>query len=255
MRLYTVKQVAKMAGVSVRALHHYDAIGLLRPASTGENGYRYYGREELLRLQQILTWRELDLPLEAIGAMLDRPEGDRVAVLESQRAALAAKAARYRRLIRTLDATLADLRGEKQMDDKTIFDGYDREKQAAYEQELIDRYGEGARRNIDLSKANMAGWDQARKRAVQDEAEALHAECQRVLALNLPVDAPEVVAVIDRHYRWICNFWTPNAQAYRGLGEMYRDDPRFRAFYDGYDVKLAPYLAEAMSAYAAVRLS
>ena len=83
MALYTVKQVAKMAGLSVRALHHYDQIGLLKPASVGQNGYRYYGRDELLRLQQILFHRELEFPLEAIAQVPDKPDFDRVAALRA----------------------------------------------------------------------------------------------------------------------------------------------------------------------------
>ena len=82
MKTYTVNQLAQMAGISVRALHHYDEIGLLRPAFTGENRYRYYGEEELLRLQQILIHRELDIPLAEIGAILDAPGFDRVEALD-----------------------------------------------------------------------------------------------------------------------------------------------------------------------------
>ena len=73
MKTYTVNQLARMAGVSVRMLHYYDEIGLLKPAFTGENRYRYYGKEELLRLQQILIHRELDIPLAEIAAILDAP--------------------------------------------------------------------------------------------------------------------------------------------------------------------------------------
>ena len=71
MSMHTVKQLARLSGVSVRTLHYYDQIGLLRPAQVGANGYRYYGRGELLRLQQILLHRELGLPLDAIAAVLD----------------------------------------------------------------------------------------------------------------------------------------------------------------------------------------
>ena len=67
---YTVSEVAAMAGVSVRTMHHYHEVGLLRPAHVGENSYRYYGREELLRLQRILIHRELGLPLAEIAAIL-----------------------------------------------------------------------------------------------------------------------------------------------------------------------------------------
>ena len=73
MKTYTVNQLTQLAGISVRTLHHYDDIGLLKPAFTGDNRYRYYGEEELLRLQQILIHRELDIPLADIAAMLDAP--------------------------------------------------------------------------------------------------------------------------------------------------------------------------------------
>src|SRR3546814_7654577 len=84
----TVRQGARAAGISVRTLHHYDAIGLLKPGHVGANGYRYYGKEELLRLQQILFYRELGLPLAEIAAVLDDPAFDPLAALREHRAAL-----------------------------------------------------------------------------------------------------------------------------------------------------------------------
>ena len=77
MKTLTVTEVARVSGVSVRTLHHYDQIGLLKPAFTGRNRYRHYGQEELLRLQQILLHRELGIPLAEIGAILDDPGFDR----------------------------------------------------------------------------------------------------------------------------------------------------------------------------------
>src|ERR1700733_2562438 len=103
---HTVKQVAKLSGVSVRALHHYDEIGLLKPASVGTNGYRYYGREELLRLQQILFHRELGFSLEEIGRTLDAKGFDKAAALKAPGQKLEAETRRYRQLMRTIDETL-----------------------------------------------------------------------------------------------------------------------------------------------------
>src|SRR6185503_20367649 len=82
---YTVKQLARLSGVSVRTLHHYDEIGLLKPSFLGENRYRYYGREELLRLQDILFHRELGVPLQEIGKLLATEGRDRVAILREHR--------------------------------------------------------------------------------------------------------------------------------------------------------------------------
>jgi DNA-binding transcriptional MerR regulator len=141
MKLLTVKQVARISGVSVRALHHYDQIGLLKPAHTGTNRYRYYGEEELLRLQQILIHRELDIPLNEIAAILDAPGFDRLATLQQQREKLVAEAKRYAQLVRTIDRTIASLRGDRVMRNAELYQGISPQKQAEYEQWLIDRYG------------------------------------------------------------------------------------------------------------------
>src|ERR1700740_128547 len=129
---FTFSQLAALSGVSVRALHHYDEIGLLKPASVGANGYRYYGREELLRLQQILFHRELGFSLEEIGRTLDAAGFDKAAALKAHRAKLEAETKRYRELMRTIDQTLASLEGEAKMEEKAMYRGFDPEKQAGY---------------------------------------------------------------------------------------------------------------------------
>ena len=142
-----------MSGVSVRTLHHFDEVGLLKPACVGANGYRYYGRDELLRLQQILFHRELGFALDEIGKVLDAPDFDRKQALRAHRERLAADARRYRRLVRTIDETLAALEGETSMDEKGIYAGFDfdPEKQAAREARLVERFGEGAKPAIERS--------------------------------------------------------------------------------------------------------
>src|SRR3954447_19030943 len=99
---YTVKQLAQLAGVTVRTLHHYDEIGLLTPPAIGANGYRYYDYRSVLRLQSIRFYRELDFSLDAIKAVFERPEFDAVEALREQRVALEAKLGRLHRLITTI---------------------------------------------------------------------------------------------------------------------------------------------------------
>ena len=94
MRAYTVSQLAKMAGVSVRTLHHYDHIGLLKPSSRTSAGYRLYGEQDLLRLQQILFFKELDLPLHEVKDILDDAGFDQVQALENHRRLLREQAER-----------------------------------------------------------------------------------------------------------------------------------------------------------------
>ena len=100
----TVTELATLAGVSVRTLHYYDQIGLLRPAGTTPSGYRLYGEREFSRLQQILFFRELDFPLEEIRAILDSPSFDKAQALDRQRELLSLERDRLDRLIALVDA-------------------------------------------------------------------------------------------------------------------------------------------------------
>src|SRR6478752_2805719 len=134
MGTYTVKQLARLSGVSVRTLHHYDEIGLLKPSFIGENRYRYYGREELLRLQDILFHRELGVPLHEIALLLDATGRDRLTILREHRARLAERVERSRQLLTTIDRTIAELSGDGTMDDKELYQGFSPEKQAEHEQ-------------------------------------------------------------------------------------------------------------------------
>ena len=254
---HTVKQVARLSGVSVRTLHHYDEVGLLKPACVGANGYRYYGREELLRLQQILFHRELGFSLEEIGRALDAAGFDKVAALKAHRAKLEAETKRYRELMRTIDQTLAALEGDAKMEDKAMYRGFDPEKQAGYEKELVETHGPGMQGHIDRAKQGMAGWKQADYDAMQAEAEAIEAGMAKALTDGLPVDGAAVIALMRRQRAWIGKSWNrpAPAAAFKGLGEMYVADPRFRERYDGRQPGLAEYMAAAMKAYAARELS
>ena len=253
---YTVRQVAKMSGVSVRTLHHYDQIGLLKPASVGENGYRYYGREELLRLQQILFHRELEFPLEAIRAVLAAPDFDRKEALRRHRTRLDAEARRYRRLLRTLDDTLAALEGETEMDDKTLYQGFAPEKQAEHEAWLIERHGKGAEAEIAHSKAVMKDWKAGDFQDFKAEVEAIEADLAKAMTGGLPPDSAAVTAIMRRHHAFIARSWKkpPTREAFIGLAAMYGEHPDFRAHYEDRAKGLLEYIQAAMGAFAEAEL-
>jgi len=120
---HTVKQVAAMSGLSVRALHFYDETGLLKPAYLGANGYRFYEEPQLLTLQQILFYRELGFELKQIIRILGRPEFEKAAALKSHRQVLQKNLARTRRLIETIDKTVKHLKGTKKMKSNEMFAG------------------------------------------------------------------------------------------------------------------------------------
>src|SRR5687767_3566969 len=158
---YTVKQVAAMSGVSVRALHFYDETGLLKPAYHGPNGYRFYEEPQLLTLQQILFYRELGFELKQIKRILGRADFEKIAALQSHREVLRKDLARTRKLIGTIDKTIEHLKGKKKMKSEELFVGFDPEEQARHERYLVERFGKGMKAGIAQSKARVKNWKKA----------------------------------------------------------------------------------------------
>ncbi len=140
-RTYQVKELGQLAGLTVRALHHYDSIGLLAPSARSAAGYRLYDHDDLLRLQQILIGRELGLSLEDIRRSLDDPRFDRREALLAQRAELATRAERATDMVRAIDAALTAIEENDMgnVDFKKIFDGFD---PTQYEHEVEQRWGD-----------------------------------------------------------------------------------------------------------------
>jgi MerR family transcriptional regulator, thiopeptide resistance regulator len=250
MKMYTVRQLARLSRISVRTLHYYDEIGLLKPARTGENGYRYYGQDELLRLQQILLHRELGLPLEAIGALL-REDGNRVARLREHRERLAEQIDRYRTLIATLDHTIEALEGRTSMDTKKLYAGFSPEKQAEYERWLIERGGEAMREGIEISRRHLEKVGDAGLQQRIDNLAAVEAELAAHCRQNTPHEDAGLHALLARHRDWVSSMWGRPcpATAYAGLASLYETHPDFRARYETLATGLADYLPAAMRAY------
>jgi DNA-binding transcriptional MerR regulator len=243
---YTVSQLARMAGVSVRMLHHYDALGLLRPSARTAAGYRLYQEQDLMRLQQILFFKELDLPLDQIRAILDDPAFDQAQALKAHRRMLEKRTERLARLLKTIDKTILKLTEDTMaMTDAELYEGFTPEQIERYEREVNELYDpvlveESKRRLRKLSKAQ---W-QAVKQAGDDITRAI-----ALLADRAPGD-PEVQKLIAQHHAWIENFYTASAEVYRGLGQLYASHPEFRARYDRYRLGLADFMQAAMAYYA-----
>ncbi|GAB3498793.1 MerR family transcriptional regulator [Amycolatopsis cihanbeyliensis] len=248
---YSIVQVARMAKVTSRTLRHYDEIGLLRPAHIGGNGYRYYEREQLLRLQQIRVLRELGLGLDTIGDVLDR-QTDQLDALRLHHEWLLAERDRFDRLATTVRHTIEKLEGGKDMNAENLYRGFARDSEQAerHAQEAERRWGSGARESHERVK----GWSAEKWEAVQREGAAASAELAELMRDGVPADDPRTIEATDAHYRWICHFWTPDRESYTGLGQLYVDDERFTANIDETAPGLAAYLREAMAAYAGRRL-
>jgi MerR family transcriptional regulator, thiopeptide resistance regulator len=253
MARYTVKQLARLSGVSVRTLHHYDEIGLLKPAFIGENRYRYYGREELLRLQDIMFHRELGVPLQEIARLLELQGGDRVRILREHREWLARRVERSRQLLTTIDRTIAELNGDGKMDDKELYKGFSAEKQAEYEDWLVDRFGGDMRERIEHGKVKVAalGPDGLAERMAEGEAASV--ALAHAFKSGIAPDDVSNTPLLARHHAWIAAMWDRACppQAYAGLADLYLAHPDFRTNFDKNGEGFTDWLVTAMRAYAA----
>ena len=252
MKMLTVKQVARVSGVSVRARHHYDDIGLLKPASIGRNGYRYYGRDELLRLQQILLHRELDIPLGDIRAILDDPEFNQLEALRAQRDKLAAEAKRYARLVQTIDRTIADLNGESAMQNAELYKGISAEKQAEYEKWLIEKYGGDMPDRIAVSKRKYESLSDAEKQELQDDLKDLEAAWVEAMKNGIPADSPSLDPILAKSREWVAIMWGRPCppEAFAGLADLHLSHPDFVGRYETLAEGFSDYHAASMKAYA-----
>ncbi len=252
MKTYTVKEVAKLAGVSVRTLHHYHEIGLLEPALIGENRYRYYGEAELLRLQQILFYREFGLPLAEVAEHLDRPGFDHVAALQAHREQMVREAERYRQLIRTIDRTIAQLTGDSAMRVDDLYKGFSPEKQSEYEEWLIGKYGDGMAESIAVSKKSFAAMSEEERAAAMAELAEVEKDLVKGLEHDVPADSDLLDPLLYRHRRWVALMWGKPCppEAYAGLAEMYLSHPDFEKRYETLAEGFTGYLTTAMRAYA-----
>lgn len=242
---YTVNKLARLSGISVRTLHYYDELNLLKPARIEQNGYRIYEESDLLKLQQILFFKELDFPLLEIKKILENPHFDTNKALHDQRRLIEIKKARLTHLIKTIDKTINTLRKKTTMSDKELYSGLSKEEQKKYEQEAKERWG-----NTDAYKQSVERVNKMSKKEMAKIQEGSHKLLLNiVMNMNKGADSGEIQSLIDTHYNNLRSFYEPNPEIYRGLASMYVDDPRFTAYYEKYASGLAKFMHDAMNIY------
>ena len=242
--MYTVKQLSKLAGITPRTLHHYDEIGLLKPSRVGANGYRYYGEESVLRLQQILFYRELGMPLEDIKKIMGRRDFDVLGALYGHKEALQKQMTRLNRLITTVDNTIHHLKGTTIMSEKGLFAGFSEEEQEQYAAEAEKIYDPETVRE---SNRKWKAYTAAKKESILAEGKSIYTDM--IAAMPKGADSPEVQAIVDRWRRHMDYFWTPNLDQLQALANGYNDDPRFKANFDKMHPHLAEFMREAVKVY------
>lgn len=245
MEQLTVKQLAGLSGISVRTLHHYDKIGLLKPAVRSESRYRYYGPPEALRLQQILLYREIGLGLSAIKEILDDQDFDVVHALEHHRKVLKQQKARLTTLIETVGQTLVALKAkQQQMNYSDLYQGFSKEEAEAYQTEAAQRWGKTI---LEHSHERLLQMTKNEWEALQAFGEQLNK--QLAAHVKLPPGDPAVQELIALHFGFIGKHFEVTKEIYARLGTMYAEDERFRAYYTKYHPRLADFLREAIQVF------
>jgi MerR family transcriptional regulator, thiopeptide resistance regulator len=247
-----VGEVAALAGVTVRTLHHYDRIGLLSPSERTAAGYRRYTPSDLDRLHRVLVYRELGFPLEEIATLLDDPDADPVAHLRRQLGLLRERLERTRAMVAAV---------EKEMEAQTMgialtpeerFEVFGEHDPAQYDAEAEERWGrtdaypESQRRTASYRKE-----DWLRVKADGEDVERRFAEALRS---GVPADSEQAMDLAEEHRQQISrNFYDCPPEMHAGLGRMYVEDERFTAHYEQLAPGLAQYVSTAVQANAARR--
>ena len=240
-----IKEFAKLTGVSVRTLHYYDEIGLLKPSSVDEqNGYRFYDERCLERMQEILFYRELDFPLKDIQAILSSPDYDKQTALKEQKHLLTLKQKRLERLITALDSAM---KGENLT--MNIFDNSEFEAQREqYAKEAKEKWG--ATDAYKESAEKTSGYSKEKWNEVNDGMNTLMAEFAACRKNGFAPDSAEAQTLVKKWQNYIsANFYTCTKEILAGLGEMYVADERFKASIDSHGDGTADFMREAISAY------
>ena len=241
MMIYTIKEIADLAGVTTRTIRYYDEIGLLAPADIGENGYRFYDNDSLLQLQQILFFRELEVPLKEIDLIINHPGFNLMDALDKHRSLLKDRTKRLNVLIATVNRTIKAIQGENEMAKEDYFKGFD---EILYENELKERWGSTLRYTESRKK-----WESFSK----EQKETIKAEGVRIAAQMVgtdpnisPGDADVQAAVGEYHMYLNKYFYTCDVSSLRGLADMWVEDARFAVNYERIREGGAKFVREAV---------
>ncbi len=240
-----VRDFAKLTGVSVRTLHYYDEIGLLKPSCVDEhNGYRFYDERCLECMQEILFYRELDFPLKDIQAILSSPDYDKQTALKEQKHLLTLKKERLERLITALDGAL---KGEALT--MNVFDNSEFEIQREqYAKEAKEKWGSTAAYKESTEKTK--NYSKEKWNEINAGINIVITEFANCKNNGFLPDSGEAQTLVKRWQNFITeNYYTCTKEILAGLGEMYIADERFRANIDKHGEGIAQFMCEAIRIY------
>jgi MerR family transcriptional regulator, thiopeptide resistance regulator len=244
---YTVGEVARLAGITNRTLHHYDEIGLLTPSERTPAGYRLYDGEDLERLQEILYFRELGFGLEEIRTAVTDLGYDRGEALRQQRTLLLGHIERLESLIASLDAAIDAHEKGMTMNKEDMFEVFGDFDPAEYEEEVEQRWSGPA---LDESRRLAATYSKEDWIEIRDESETIAKRFAELKKKGIDPGSTEAMEIAESHRLHIGRFYPCSYEMHQALGDMYVQDPRFTAYWDKYSKGLAPFVNAAIAANA-----
>lgn len=246
---YSVGQVAGLAGVTIRTLHHYDEIGLLSPSGRSSAGYRIYEESDLRRLQQLLFYRELGFTLEEIATIVNDPRSDAVGHLRRQRGLLIARIERLSAMVAAIDHEMeAKMRGIR-LTPEERFEVFGNLKPEGYAEEAQQRWGDTEAYR--QSQRRVATYNKEDWLKIKAEEEEVRASLAAAFAAGSGPDSEEAMAAAEAHRQHISRwFYECSYDVHRRLADMYVNDERFRANYDALAPGLAQFIRDAAHANA-----
>lgn len=239
-----VKEVARLAGVSVRTLHHYDAICLLTAREISPAGYRLYSEGDLDRLQQILFYKELGFSLSKIKEIMQNPAFDRAKALMGQKELMLERKDRLDKILATLEKTIQQAKGEIRLSTTEKFEGFDF-RHNPYEKEARKRWGNRA---VDDSNEKIAKLSPEEVKDMGDRMNAIYWELAAVREES--PQSKKAQEAIGKWYTFLNAMGSYSPEAFEGLGQMYVQDARFTKNIDQFGDGLSKFMCEAMAVYA-----
>lgn len=243
-----INEIAKLTGVSVRTLHYYDEIGLLKPTAVDEwTGYRTYDEKSLERMQEILFYRELDFPLKTISEILSSEKYDKTRVLTEQKKLLTIKKQRLERLIAAIDG-LDSGKGEMIMSFKAFDNSEYEAARKKYADEAREKWGDTAAYKESTEKT--AGYTDSKWSEANAGMDALMGEFAECMQSGASAQSDEAQALVKKWQNYISdNFYNCTKEILAGLGEMYVCDERFTENMDRHGSGTAEFMSKAIKKY------
>ncbi len=250
---YTINKFAKISGVSARTLRYYEELDLLKPTRVNSSNYRIYGDKEIDKLQLILFYKELEVPLVKIKEILDNKNFNEITALEQHKLNLELKIKKYKKLINTLDKTIKSKKENESMKDIDKFEGFKdkliSENEEKYGDEVREKYG---KESLEYSNKRIKNMSKDEYEYVVNLTNDVNLTIKAALKAGDPTSELAMKAC-DLHKEWLMIYWKEySKEAHLSVVKMYVEDERFTAYYiENVGVGAAEFLYEAMKIYLA----